>query len=40
MMFLSAMIDMLVGLYDFPDSSGFYQSMARQGINPRRTRAI
>ena len=34
------MIDMLVRLYDLPDSSSLYQSIADQGITLRRARAF
>lgn len=34
------MIDMLVRLYDLPDTTGLYQSIASQGITLRRARAF
>lgn len=34
------MIDMLVRLYDLPDSTGLYQAIADQGITLRRARAF
>lgn len=34
------MIDMLVRLYDLPDSSGIYQQVAAAGITLRRARAF
>jgi predicted N-acetyltransferase YhbS len=39
-MFLSAMIDMLVRLYDLPDVSELYSSVADKGITLRRARAF
>lgn len=34
------MIDMLVRLYDLPDSSGLYQEIASKGVTLRRARAF
>ncbi len=38
--FTSSMIDMLVRLYDLPDSAAMYQAVAEKGVTLRRARAF